>query len=103
MIGLRADAVRSAASDTGSMTAHLDTRSTIFAPAADRWSGGTERLRVSSGERASRSDGGRFAAFLGVLVGNIVFWSTIFIGIGLLLLMQLGLVGLIGAALLHSA
>jgi len=84
------------------MTTHLDTSPTIFALPALR---GVETERMPA-VRAVRPAQGRrersvVPAFLGVLLGNIVLWSTVFIGLGILLVVQLGIVGLVGAALLR--
>lgn len=79
------------------MTTHTGTNPTPFSLTALR----TDDARSSSIARNRTSGSGRLSAFIGVLLGNIVLWSTMSIAFGLLLAVQLGLVGVVVAALLR--
>ncbi|MGK9147088.1 hypothetical protein KXS11_05625 [Plantibacter flavus] len=79
------------------MTTHLDTSPTVFSLPTLHTSAAE---RVSAG-RAGRAERGRMAAFIGVILGNVVLWSTAFIAVGLTLALQLGLVGVVVASLLR--
>ncbi|WP_431030583.1 hypothetical protein [Plantibacter sp. RU18] len=79
------------------MTTHPATNPTLFSLTALR----TDDARSSSVARKRTSGSGRLAAFIGVLIGNIVLWSTMSIAVGLLLAVQLGLVGVVVAAMLR--
>jgi hypothetical protein len=79
------------------MTSHLDTSPNVFALSTPRVPQ-NERLLAA---RPSERPRGRFGAFVGVLLGNIVLWSTLFITIGVVLALQLGIVGVIAASLLR--
>lgn len=78
------------------MTTHLDTSPNLFTLSTPRVAQ-TERLQVARPARPR----GRFGAFVGVLLGNIVLWSTLFVTIGVVLALQLGIVGVIAASLLR--
>lgn len=79
------------------MTTHLDTNPSIFSLPTLR-TGVTETRSALHQLPAGR---GRVPAFLGVLVGNIVLWSTLFIGVGIVLAVQVGLVALLAAAMMR--
>ncbi|CAH0142752.1 hypothetical protein ITJ66_10685 [Plantibacter sp. VKM Ac-2885] len=79
------------------MTTHLDTSPNLFTLSTPRVAQ-TERLQVA---RPTARPRGRFGAFVGVLLGNIVLWSTLFITIGIVLALQLGIVGVIAASMLR--
>jgi hypothetical protein len=85
------------ATDTGSMTTHLDTSPITFTMSTPRIAR-AERVAVARPVDRPR---GRVAAFVGVLLGNIVLWSTLFLTVGLVLVMQLGIVGVIAAAMVR--
>lgn len=79
------------------MTTHTGTTPTPFSLTALR----TDDARASSIARKRASGSGRLPAFIGVLLGNIVLWSTVAVAFGLLLAVQLGLVGVVVAAMLR--
>lgn len=79
------------------MTTHLDTNPSIFSLPTLR----TAAVDGRQMDRPARAERGRLPAFLGVLVGNIVLWSTFFIGAGIVLAMQVGIVALLAAAMMR--
>lgn len=83
--------------DTWCMTTHLETNPNVFALSTVRIQQ-TEHIRSTRPVQRRR---GRAGAFVGVLLGNIVLWSTLFIAIGTVLALQLGIVGVIAAALMR--
>lgn len=85
------------------MTTHLDTNPSIFSLPALRQTT-THSPTATRRPSVQRSDGagrGRVPAFVAVLLGNIVLWSTAFIAIGLTLAIQLGIIALIVAAVMR--
>lgn len=79
------------------MTTHPATNPTTFSLTAL----GVTDARSSTVARKRAAGSGRLPAFIGVLIGNIVLWSTVSIAVGLLLAVQLGLVGVVAAAMLR--
>lgn len=85
------------------MTTHLDTNPSIFSLPALRQTTQHQHTTTRSvaSQRSDRAGAGRVPAFVGVLLGNIVLWSTAFIAIGLTLALQLGIIALIVAAVMR--